>query len=82
MSVSVEQLKAKFQAIPEIDNVSIDSDGHHYRLTIVSDHFVDQSKIARQKWVYGILKDMILSGDLHAIEMQTWTKSEWEKQHG
>lgn len=82
MSISSEQIECKFRDIPGVEDVFIESDGHHYRMTIISDLFVNQSKIARQKWVYAILKDSILSGALHAIEMQTWTKSEWEKQRG
>lgn len=82
MSISIEQLESQFKHLPEVSDVFVESDGHHFRLTIISDRFEHQSKVARQKWVYAILKNFILSGELHAIEMQTWTQSEWEKQRG
>lgn len=82
MSVSIEQLKEKLQSNSDIEYVAVDSDGHHYQLTVVSEQFIGLSRLARQKWVYTILKDWIVSGELHAVEMQTWTKVEWEKQHG
>ncbi|MDP3561867.1 MAG: BolA/IbaG family iron-sulfur metabolism protein [Legionellaceae bacterium] len=82
MSISNEQLESQFKDIPEVAYVCAEGDGYHYRLTIVSDEFIDKSRVARQQWVYAILNQHILSGDLHAIQMKTWTKAEWEKQHG
>ncbi len=82
MSISIEQIERQFREIPDVEDVFVESDGHHYGITVISDLFANQSKIARQRWVYAVLKESILSGALHAIEMQTWTKSEWEKQRG
>lgn len=82
MSISNEQLESQFSGIAEVDYVHAEGDGYHYQLTVVSDAFIDKSRVARQQWVYAILSEHILSGDLHAIQMNTWTKSEWEKQHG
>jgi len=82
MSISNEQLMTELKRVPGVDYVQIEGDGYHYQLTIVSDEFIDKSRVARQQWVYAALKEHILSGDLHAIQMKTWTKSEWEKQHG
>ena len=62
--------------------LKIDGDGYHYDLIIVSDIFLNQSKINRQKWVYNKLQDLIISGKLHAINMQTLTKAEWEQING
>ena len=81
MNISHQQIIEKFKAIPEVETVFVDGDGHHYQVTIISDLFNQQSKIQRQKWVYSVLHDWIRAGQLHAIEMKTWTKSEWEKQH-
>ncbi|MDP3704556.1 MAG: BolA/IbaG family iron-sulfur metabolism protein [Legionellaceae bacterium] len=82
MSISNEQLENQFSSIAEVDYVRAEGDGYHYQLTIVSNVFIGKSRVARQQWVYAILNKHILSGDLHAIQMKTWTKSEWEKQHG
>lgn len=80
--ISNEKLVEQLMTIDAIDHVEVEGDGHHYHLTIVSDHFLGKSKVARQQWVYSILKNEIMSGQLHAVNMNTWTKEEWEKKHG
>ena len=80
--ISNEELATILLAIDGVDHAQVEGDGYHYELTIVSDVFVGKTKVARQKWVYGCLNDYIVSGQLHAINMKTWTNIEWEKQRG
>ena len=80
--ITNEELKQYFLGIDEIDQVDVEGDGYHYQLTLVSDVFAGKTKVARQQWVYAKMKDYIISGQLHAVNMKTWTKAEWEKQHG
>ena len=80
--LSNEQIELRLKEIDSVEYVRVKGDGYHYQLTIVSDVFMGKSKVARQQWVYAQLKDYITTGSLHALSMQTWTKSEWEKQHG
>lgn len=77
-----EAVEKKLQEIPEVIYVKVEGDGYHYNLTLVSDVFAGMSKVARQQWVYGLLKEYITTGSLHALSMKTWTKDEWEIQHG
>lgn len=80
--ISNEELEAKFRQHPEVKYVKVSGDGYHYQLTLVSDSFIGQSKVLRQRWVYAQLKDYITTGDLHALSMNTWTQDEWEKNRG
>lgn len=80
--LSNEQLEQRIREADSVEYVQVKGDGYHYQLTIVSDVFVGKSKVARQQWVYAQLKDYITTGSLHALSMKTWTKTEWEKQHG
>lgn len=80
--ISNEQLERDLIAFDDIEHVNVEGDGYHYNLTIVSDAFLGKSKVVRQQWVYARLKDYILSGSLHAINMKTLTKAEWEKDRG
>lgn len=80
--VSLKQLKEVLMATNEVAYVEAQGDGYHYHLTVVSDVFCDKTKVARQKWVYSHLKDYITTGSLHALNMNTWTTAEWEKQRG
>ncbi len=80
--ISNEELQQILIASGDVDHVQVLGDGYHYELTIVSDAFLGLSRVARQQWVYARLNNYILSGQLHAINMKTWTKAEWEKKHG
>ncbi|HVT63345.1 MAG TPA: BolA/IbaG family iron-sulfur metabolism protein [Legionellaceae bacterium] len=74
-----EQIEALLKQQHEIAEVSVESDGKHYHFTVVSDAFIDLPKVKRQLWVYALLNQPIISGQLHAIHMNTWTKAEWQK---
>ena len=79
--LSNDDLEKKLKAIDEVYYVKVEGDGYQYQLTIVSDLFLEKSKVARQQWVYKQLKDEITTGRLHAISMKTLTKKEWSN-HG
>lgn len=80
--ISNEQLERDLKAIEGVSEVQVSGDGYHYAITVVSDVFEGQSKVARQRWVYAHLQDLIKSGLLHAVNMTTWTVAEWEKNRG
>ncbi|WP_028388469.1 BolA family protein [Legionella fairfieldensis] len=80
--ISNEELEQHLVESGEVEFVQVKGDGYHYQLTIVSDIFLGKSKVARQQWVYAKLKNFITTGSLHALSMKTWTKEEWEKNHG
>ncbi len=80
--LSNEQLERHLSTISGVEFAQVKGDGYHYQLTIVSDVFLGKSKVVRQQWVYAQLKDYITTGRLHALSMTTWTKNEWEEQHG
>lgn len=77
-----ETLEKRFSALNDVYFVSVLGDGYHYDLTVVSDLFIGKSKIARQRWVYAQINDLITTGELHAINMKTWSKEEWESKNG
>lgn len=80
--LSNEQIEQRFKDIDEVFYVKVEGDGYRYQITIVTDLFLEKSKVARQKWVYAQLNDFITTGMLHALTMKTWTKEEWGKQNG
>lgn len=80
--VSHEQIKQALMAAGDVDHVEVTGDGYHYQVIVVSDVFLNKTKVARQQWVYSHLKDYITTGSLHALNMNTWTQSEWENQRG
>ena len=80
--ISNEQLEHDLRAIEGVSEVHVSGDGYHYAITLVSDVFEGQTKVARQRWVYAHLQDYIKSGLLHAVNMTTWTNAEWENNRG
>lgn len=80
--ISNEELERQLRELAEVDFVEVKGDGYHYQLTIVTNAFQGKSKVARQQWVYAKFKNYITSGSLHALSMNTFTKEEWEINHG
>ena len=80
--ISNDELKQRLLADNDVEHVEVEGDGYHYQLTIVSDVFLGKTRVARQQWVYARLNEYIVSGQLHAVNMKTWTKAEWEKERG
>jgi len=78
-----EEIEEQLKAIDDVFYVKVEGNGYQYELTIVTDIFLNKTKVARQQWVYAQLKDLITSGKLHALTMKTWTKEEWgERKNG
>ena len=80
--VENELLEAQLCSCPDIIHAKVEGDGYHYQILVVSDVFNGRSKVSRQQWVYGKLKEYITSGRLHAVSMKTLTRSEWEQDRG
>jgi BolA family transcriptional regulator, general stress-responsive regulator len=53
------------------------SGGGHFRATIVSARFAGLSRVAAQRLVFAALGDM-MTGEIHAIAMTTYTPEQWE----
>lgn len=51
--------------------------GGHFEVVIVSDQFRGLSRIAAQRLVFGAL-GQLMSTDIHALSMHTFTPSEWQ----
>ncbi|MGH1438822.1 MAG: BolA family protein [Cellvibrionaceae bacterium] len=69
-----------FEIINESGNHNVPAGSEsHFKLLIVSDVFAGLSKVKRQQSVYKLLSDE-LSGEVHALSMQTFSLEEWAQQ--
>ncbi len=75
------EIETRF-ALSEVKFVQVSGDGYHYQITVVSDVFLQQSRVNRHKWVYSKLQDWITAGKLHAININALTVNEWEQKNG
>ncbi len=72
------ELKALLQAEWPDCTIEVSGDGRHFDLVIVGDVFEGARTLKRQQMVYAILNDHIAAGTLHAVNMKTFTPSEWQ----
>tara|TARA_R110002072_G_scaffold24747_3_gene83698 strand:+ start:41297 stop:41620 length:324 start_codon:yes stop_codon:yes gene_type:complete len=49
----------------------------HFKVTIVSEDFIDKSKVSRHQSIYALTQKMMAEG-LHALALHTYVPSEWQ----
>ena len=73
-----------YQAISEHINciyLDVSGDGRHFDAIVVSDDFLNKSRLERHRLVYGALGDR-MKEEVHALSMKLYTNSEWGKVNG
>ncbi len=51
--------------------------GSHYAVIIVSEQFIDQSRVKRHRQVYKAVEEL-MRGQIHALAVQALTPEEWQ----
>ncbi|OZB06960.1 MAG: cell division protein BolA [Idiomarina sp. 34-48-12] len=64
----------------DVTEVLVKLDGSHANITVVGDVFVELSRVKKQQVVYAPLKELIASGELHAVSIRTYTPTEWQRE--
>lgn len=77
--MNVDFLKNKLLSMPNVSSLDVTGDGMHFQIRLVSKEFEGKNKISRQRMVYQYLKEWLEDGSLHAVELNTLTPLEWEK---
>jgi acid stress-induced BolA-like protein IbaG/YrbA len=77
--MSIDELHALLER--EFLNAYIDvkHSGNHYSITVVDDVFVGKKPVQRQQLVYSVLQEEITSGSIHAVQIKTYSKQEWQQ---
>lgn len=67
--------------IAQIPNANIQVEGEDcsFSLTLVSDTFESMPRVRRQQTILGLFSEELSRGDLHALSVKAYTRSEWEK---
>jgi len=58
--------------------VFVEGAGCDLTVTVISEQFADLSIIKKQQLVMATLSDVLASGKLHAVSVQTYTPDEWQ----
>ena len=53
----------------------------HFKVVLVSDDFLDASRINRHRLINALLADL-LAGPVHALALHPYTEGEWRKRFG
>ncbi|WP_338068857.1 BolA family protein [Pseudidiomarina marina] len=64
----------------DVTEVLVKLDGSHANITVVGDIFAELSRVKKQQVVYAPLKELIASGELHAVSIRTYTPTEWQRE--
>jgi acid stress-induced BolA-like protein IbaG/YrbA len=54
-------------------------DGQHFAAIVVAEQFEGLSMIKQHKLVYGAIKEHLDTGAIHALQLKTYSLSQWEK---
>ncbi|MBF0444114.1 MAG: BolA/IbaG family iron-sulfur metabolism protein [Magnetococcales bacterium] len=64
----------------EHEYLTLNGDGRHFDLTIVSAAFNGLGKIQQHQMIYKVLGDL-MKEDVHALNMKTFTPEAWANQN-
>ena len=64
------------QARPDCE-CQVETDGGHFNIVAIGEVFSNKRPVQRQQVIYGALKEQISSGEIHAVNMKTFTPDEW-----
>ncbi len=73
----IEKIKNKISINLDCIFLSVDGDGRHFQAVIVSQDFLNKSRVHRHKLVYDALGDS-MDQEVHALSIKTYTSEEWK----
>lgn len=79
--MQAEQIQALIESqIPE-SRVTVNVNGNHIDLVVVSPAFAGLTPVKKQQLVLGTLAAQFADGSIHAVDfIKTFTPDEWQKQ--
>ena len=80
MSMNADDLIAFLQQHYPDAIIQAANQGNKFDVRVVDASFEGKRTVARQQAIYGLVNDKIARGDIHALNIQALTPSEWEVQ--
>ncbi|MEP4890107.1 MAG: BolA family protein [Aliiglaciecola sp.] len=75
-----QQIAALLKEQLELTEVHVTSEGSHFQIIAVSDKFETMSRVKKQQFIYGPLKEQIADGTMHAISIKTFSEKQWQRE--
>jgi len=60
----------------------VQGEGSHYDIAAIGDVFEGLRPVKKQQLVYAALTEYIADGSIHAVNIRTFTRSEWQARVG
>ncbi|GAC15821.1 BolA family protein [Aliiglaciecola lipolytica] len=75
-----QQIAALLKEQLDLVEVHVTSEGSHFKIIAVSDKFESMSRVKKQQFIYGPLKEQIADGSMHAISIKTFSEKQWQRE--
>ena len=80
MSMNADDLIAFLQQHYPDAFIQAANQGNKFDVRVVDESFEGKRSLQRQQAIYALVNDKIANGDIHALNIQALTPSEWEIQ--
>ncbi|MAH72509.1 MAG: hypothetical protein CBC09_00055 [Cellvibrionales bacterium TMED49] len=77
--MSIDEIRALLELRFPATYIDVKYIGNQYLITVVDDKFVGKKPVQRQQLVYSALKQAIMCGTIHAVQIKTFSKNEWQQ---
>jgi acid stress-induced BolA-like protein IbaG/YrbA len=69
------------EALPgaEVDVKDTTGTGDHFEAHVVAQSFAGKTMVEQHQLVYAPLKDLLATGELHALALKTFSPEQWKK---
>jgi acid stress-induced BolA-like protein IbaG/YrbA len=75
-----EDIKQLLESNIDSCQATVEVSGSHVNLIVVSTAFEGLNPVKKQQLIYGVLDTYIKSGEIHAVNMKTFTPEQWQQQ--
>lgn len=76
--MDADKVKALLQEhLPECE-FYVEGQGSHYTIEAIGDVFADLRPVKKQQLVYAALNENIVNGSIHAVNINTYTREQWQ----
>lgn len=72
------EVKALLEAHLDDCEFQVQGEGSHYQIEAIGDVFAGLRPVKKQQLVYAALSDQIADGSIHAVNIHTYTREEWQ----
>ena len=75
--MQADEIKQMIEAGIEGVSAQVTGEGSHFDAKVIGACFEGKSMVQQQKMVYAVLNSHIVSGEIHALTIKTFTPEQW-----